>query len=199
MRTPACILIVALALLAPAAHADIYKYVDGDGVTHFSDRPLGPGYKLYMRGGTHPLSYKRPPDLAAYARNRRRFTPLINRVAKRVGIDSALVRAVVNAESAYDPNAVSSKGAIGLMQLMPGTAARYGVRDIHDPAQNVLGGVRYLRDLLLQFRDVKLALAAYNAGENAVIDSGHAIPPYAETVGYVRKVLSYYQDQHGSR
>ena len=101
---------------------------------------------------------------------------------------------MVTAESAYDPVAVSSAGAVGLMQLMPGTAERYGVRNRRDPRQNVLGGVRYLRDLLVQFDDLTLALAAYNAGENAVIRYGNRIPPYPETQNYVRKVLTFYRD-----
>ena len=132
-------------------------------------------------------------DPAQIRANKRRFTPLINQVAKRYRLEAALVLAVVAAESAYDPNAVSIAGAVGLMQLMPQTAQRYGVKNRRDPLQNVVGGVRYLRDLLLQFNELPLALAAYNAGEDAVVKYGHRIPPYAETQDYVRKVLNYYQ------
>ena len=97
-------------------------------------------------------------------------------------------------ESAYDAQARSNKGAIGLMQLMPDTARRYGVRDRQDPAANVDGGARYLRDLLEAFEnDVELAVAAYNAGENAVVQYGNQIPPFPETRSYVRKVLGYYE------
>ena len=105
----------------------------------------------------------------------------------------------LESESAYQPDAVSHKGAVGLMQLMPGTAERYGVSDRHDPVQNLSGGTRYLRDLLEMFdNDLQLALAAYNAGENAVIRYGNKIPPYNETQGYVRKVIRFYNDMNGS-
>ncbi len=192
------IALAGLLLAAPVA-ADVYKFVDENGVIHLADRKLGPGYKLIMRGGTRPLtSPARSPSMARYQQNRRTYTPLIDSIARRVGLESALVHAVVTAESAYDPGAISRAGAVGLMQLMPGTAARYGVRDRHDPAQNVEGGTRYLRDLLVQFRDVTLALAAYNAGENAVVAHGHDIPPYPETREYVRKVLRLYRDYRTS-
>jgi len=124
----------------------------------------------------------------------RRFAPIVARAARVNGVDEALVHAVIFAESSYDPRAVSPAGASGLMQLMPATAAQYGVRDLFDPAQNVSGGVRHLRDLLEQFDgNVELALAAYNAGANAVIRAGNRIPPRPETVAYVPKVIDYYR------
>jgi soluble lytic murein transglycosylase-like protein len=104
------------------------------------------------------------------------------------------LHAVIRAESAYDPFAVSHKGAVGLMQLMPDTARRYGVSNLTDPVANLQGGSRYLRDLLRLFKqNLRLALAAYNAGENAVIRHGHKIPPYQETRLYVEKALRYYR------
>ncbi len=106
----------------------------------------------------------------------------------------SLVHAVVTAESAYDPHALSSAGALGLMQLMPATAKRFGVSDRKNPRANVYAGTRYLKQLLGMFdNDVRLALAAYNAGENAVIKYDNQIPPYPETQNYVRKVLKYYR------
>ncbi len=118
-----------------------------------------------------------------------RYDELIDQVANEHGVDSALVRAVVQAESAFKPDAVSVKGATGLMQLMPATAKRYGVSDRNDPVQNVNGGVRYLRDLLDMFgQNLALAVAAYNAGEGAVMKH-RGIPPYSETQHYVRKVM----------
>jgi len=118
-----------------------------------------------------------------------RYDELIEQVASTHGVDTALVRAVVQAESAFKSDAVSSKGATGLMQLMPATAKRYGVDDRRDPAQNVDGGVRYLRDLLEMFgQNLALAIAAYNAGEGAVMRH-RGIPPYSETQHYVRKVM----------
>ncbi len=123
---------------------------------------------------------------------RMQYADLIERAAFRHGLNPALLHAVIHAESAYNPAAMSNKGAIGLMQLMPGTAARYGVRDAYDPEQNVFGGARYLRDLLGMFgSDVRLAVAAYNAGEQNVVKYGYQIPPFDETRNYVSKVLGY--------
>ena len=172
------------------ARADIYKFVDERGRVHLSDRPKGAGWVLIMRGKRHV----RPAPATDYRRNQRRYSPLIDRVSQYFRLDRALIHAIVKAESAYDPNAVSRKGAVGLMQLMPGTAQRYGVRDPYNPAQNVLGGVRHFRDLMLRFNNVALALAAYNAGENAVTKYGNRIPPFTETRNYVRKVLGFYRE-----
>ncbi|WP_328986274.1 lytic transglycosylase domain-containing protein [Thiorhodovibrio winogradskyi] len=124
---------------------------------------------------------------------RARFAPLIIAEARRHGIDPNLVHAVIRAESAYRPNAKSPAGACGLMQLMPATARRFGVRDIWDPEQNIRGGVAYLRFLLDRFDgDIRLALAGYNAGEGAVAKYGNRIPPYRETREYVRRVIGYF-------
>lgn len=124
----------------------------------------------------------------------RRFAPIVAKAARVHGVDEALVHAVIFAESSYDPRAVSPAGATGLMQLMPATAQQYGVRDLFDPAQNVTGGVRFLRDLLARFDgNVELALAAYNAGANAVIRAGNRVPPYPATAAYVPKVIDYYR------
>jgi soluble lytic murein transglycosylase-like protein len=124
----------------------------------------------------------------------RRFAPIVARAARVHGVDEALVHAVIFAESSYDPDAISPAGATGLMQLMPATAEQYGVRDLFDPAQNVSGGVRLLRDLLDRFDgNLELALAAYNAGAGAVIRAGHRVPPRPETVAYVPKVIDYYR------
>ncbi len=124
----------------------------------------------------------------------RRFAPIVARTARVHGVDEALVHAVIFAESSYDPDAISPAGASGLMQLMPATAAHYGVRDLFDPAQNVSGGVRLLRDLLAKFDgNVELALAAYNAGAYAVIRAGNRVPPHTETAAYVPKVIDYYR------
>src|SRR6185295_10750786 len=111
-----------------------------------------------------------------------------------------LVHAVIRAESGYNTNAVSSKGAIGLMQLIPATAQRYGVQDSYDPTQNIQGGTRYLRDLMKMFNgNLELAIAGYNAGENAVIRAGNRVPPYPETLAYVPKVLGFYRSPELSK
>jgi len=190
-------------MAAPASNAEIYKYTDSRGRTYFSDKPMsGPQYKLEWKRSTSKVleneglrigtrtSLRRPSVSGAVKKRRRDYESLIETTAKRYRLHPELLHAVVLTESAYNPSAVSPAGAVGLMQLMPGTARRYGVRDIWDPEENVKGGASYLRDLLDMFdNDLRLALAAYNAGENAVINHGNEIPPYAETQDYVRKVL----------
>jgi hypothetical protein len=180
--------------LAPAdARADIYSFTDERGVVHFTNIPsLDKRYRLIRResGSVVPRSGQAWMPSEA---DIRRFSSIIDVAAKSHGIEPALVQAVITAESGFNPNALSRKGASGLMQLMPDTARRYGVQNIFDPADNIQGGVRYLRDLLAMFNgDLRLAVAGYNAGENAVIRAGHNIPPYAETQNYVPKVIDYY-------
>jgi len=178
------------------AGADIYKYVDKYGRVYLTDQPSHQGYKRLVKTwkgwsevSSGSISYRH------LAQNRKRFLSTIELAAKSHKLPSALLHAVITAESAYDPNAVSRAGAVGLMQLMPATAERYGVRDRKDPRANVAGGTRYLKDLLGMFdNDLVLALAAYNAGENAVIKYGRQIPPYEETQTYVRRVLKFYND-----
>lgn len=196
IRCFACGLAAASVMLAPVTQADIYKYVDKYGRVTLTDRPSHSGYKRLVKtwkGWSESTgartSYK---QLAA---NRKRFREAINLAAKDQELPTALVHAVITAESAYDPEAVSRAGAVGLMQLMPATAERYGVRNRKDPHANIKGGTSYLKDLLGMFNnDVTLAVAAYNAGENAVIQYGRKIPPYAETRTYVQRVLKYYAD-----
>jgi soluble lytic murein transglycosylase-like protein len=126
-----------------------------------------------------------------------RYNRHIKHAARQTKVSAALIRAVIVAESSFNPYALSSTGAVGLMQLMPDTAARYGVKNRMDPSQNILGGARYLSDLLRLFNNnMQLAIAAYNAGEGAVLKYGRKIPPYPETVAYVPKVLKYYKHYH---
>ena len=120
-------------------------------------------------------------------------------MAQRTQLKPELLHAVIRAESSYDPKAVSKKGAVGLMQLMPGTARRYGVNNSWDPESNLDAGARYLKDLLEMFdQNLMLALAAYNAGENAVKQYGNRIPPFPETQRYVTKVMTFYRQNRGT-
>jgi soluble lytic murein transglycosylase-like protein len=136
--------------------------------------------------------FRPQPVTGRLAERRARYAALVDAVAGRHGIDPELVHAVIRAESGYHPRAKSPAGACGLMQLMPATARRFGVRDIWDPAQNIEGGVAYLRFLLDRFEhDLQLVLAGYNAGEGAVEKHGNRVPPYRETQTYVRRVLGY--------
>lgn len=183
------------------ALADIFSFKDERGVVHFTNLPNGDKrFKMIRKeevrsAGQPSIGAARVAALFMPSQaDILKFSGVIDSASKANGVDSALVHAVITAESGYNPAAVSRAGARGLMQLMPNTAARYGVRNIHDPVDNINGGVRYLRDLMTMFNgNMELAVAAYNAGENAVIRHGNRIPPYAETVHYVPKVLGFYR------
>lgn len=172
-------------------YADIYKYEDEDGVIHFTDAPTDKRFKIFMRDLKKDRQLRTSFRLGALARNPEEFEPIINEYALKYGVDKALVKAVIHAESGYNPSAVSPKGAQGLMQLMPKTAQGLKVANSFDPADNIKGGVRYLRFLLDTFKgDETLALAAYNSGMSNVAKY-RGVPPYQETRNYVSKVLSY--------
>ena len=179
----------------PGVAAEIYRYVDSNGVVHLTDRPPHDGYKLIQRNTQTKVSMPRINYRAKEA-NRKRFARKIAEVANHYKVPEALLHAVITIESAYDPNAISRAGAVGLMQLMPATAKRYGVTNRRNPLANLKGGTRYLRDLLERFdSNLELALAGYNAGENAVEKFGNQVPPFDETQNYVRKVLKLYAEQ----
>lgn len=185
--------LVAASLVAGPASADIYVYTSPDGVRHYTNQPTRPEFTLIvavLQDEGRANRAKVQPKAGRVAE----YAPYVEAAATEFGLDSALVHAVITAESGYNPAAVSRVGAQGLMQLMPQTAKRYAVKDSFDPLQNIRGGTRYLRDLLELFEnDVELAVAAYNAGENAVIKYGRQIPPYRETLAYVPKVMGLYQ------
>ncbi len=169
------------------ALAEIYYRIDENGVARFTNAPTTPDYRL-LQPGVLPSASR----LTASS-----IDGLIEAFAAEHSIDSALIRAVIRAESNFNHKAVSRKGAQGLMQLMPATIWRLSVGDAFDPHENIGAGVRYLRQLLDQFQgDLTLALAAYNAGENAVLRY-RGVPPYQETREYVRKVLSLYRQTRG--
>lgn len=182
---------LSVACLFPAWSVDtvhaqsVHVYKNARGWTLISDRPRQlAGYTLIRR---HPAVERIRPVLPLRPR-RSRFDTVIERISQLHDMDAALVKAVVHAESAFVPDAVSHKGAVGLMQLMPSTAAAHGVSDRTDPEQNLAAGTRHLKTLLERYDDIRLALAAYNAGEDAVRRHG-GIPPFAETESYVQKVL----------
>ena len=200
-KLSAVVSLVALVACAGPAMADIYSFKDERGVVHFTNMPNGDKrFKMIRKednGSSGAASIGMPRVAQLFMPSQAdilRFSSMIESASKTHGVDSALVHAVITAESGYNPGATSKAGARGLMQLMPDTAARYGVRNIVDPQENINGGVRYLRDLITMFNgNLELAVAAYNAGENAVIRHGNRIPPYAETVHYVPKVLGFYR------
>lgn len=181
------------------AKADIVQWTDADGVVHFTNRPTNnPNAKVYMKGSVSAPVAARPGvvPFAPQDRDLSRYTGYdehIKGAAALYQIPEQLVRAVIKVESDYDPRAVSVVGARGLMQLMPETAERMQVKDITDPRENIYGGVRYLRVLANLFNgDLELTIAAYNAGEGAVMRHG-GIPPYAQTRDYVVSVTKFYR------
>jgi soluble lytic murein transglycosylase-like protein len=179
----------ALLLAATAVQGDVRLKVKSDGTKVI--------YNVGRAGrGTSDADLE---WLAARHDRPSKYDPIIERWSSHYGVDPTLVRAVIQVESGFDPSAVSSKGARGLMQLMPGTAKRFGVTHVHDPEQNIRGGIRYLAKLVEMFDgDLPRALAGYNAGENAVLRHG-GIPPYAETESYVRRAMTvYYGRPYGS-
>jgi soluble lytic murein transglycosylase-like protein len=206
---------VALAAQASGARADLWVYRDESGKAHFAPTQVDPRYQLFYKGTTNldvpPAPAPVPPDFEGAAeiiRNRvsghpnvARYTPLIEQHATLHGLDPALVKAVVAVESAFDPRAVSPKGAVGLMQIIPATAERYGLaadakrsveQKLLDPATNVRIGTRYLSDLFKRFEnDAVLALAGYNAGEYAVERYDRRVPPFPETRAYVTLVQQF--------
>ncbi len=166
--------------------ADIYKYIDQDGVVHFSNVPSS--------NGKWVLVIKEKRVQFNLGENFKKYEPEIWKASQRYSVDYHLVRAVIKAESNFNPKAVSRAGAQGLMQLMPQTASLLQVNDSFHPEDNIDGGVRYLRYLLNVYKDnLSLALAAYNAGEKAVFNY-RGIPPYPETQTYIQRVLRYYQE-----
>lgn len=192
MHSRRCALLAAVlagSLVAGTAGAAVYKYVDENGVTHYTDRKPAAGqrYKVLI---PDPLKRADSLDWARVPLNLTDFANEIERASARYGVDAALVRAVIHAESWFNRQAMSHKGAQGLMQLMPATQHRYGVRNAFEPSQNISAGVRHLSGLLQAFRgDVRLAAAAYNAGESAVRRFG-GVPPYPETRTYVERVVT---------
>lgn len=163
--------------------AEIYQYVDAKGTISLTNVPSDARYHRIdiHQNRLHPVL------------SEEELNPMISRFSRQHQLHPALIRAIIKAESDFDPRAVSRAGAVGLMQLMPQTAVRLDVRDLYDPEDNIGGGTKYLRQLLDRFRgNLPLALAAYNAGEHT-IDRYRTLPPIEETRQYVRKVLRYYR------
>jgi soluble lytic murein transglycosylase-like protein len=189
------------ALVSNVSFAEIFAYVDSNGKLVVSDKQIDSRSKAF-----DPLNYKTVKNRTSTAvakastdlhEKALRYSSLIDDVAKEVGLNAHLIHAVIQVESAYNPMAISSKGAKGMMQLIPATAARFGVDQVHDPESNIRGGARYLKKLLGLFNnDLKLTLAAYNAGEGAVQKYNNNIPPYPETQSYVGRVISIFEERN---
>lgn len=205
------ILSIALSVAASNALASVYGFVDEHGVAHFATEKLDSRYKLFLQSGQFLApevagTGSATPALLRHLANHpnlRKFEPLLKLASDEFAVDSTLLKAIMAAESGFDPEAVSPKGAIGLMQVMPATAERYGLQGdksrsieqkLADPETNIRLGARYLRDLRRMFpHQQELVLASYNAGEGAVQQYGNQIPPYPETRNYVQLVTQIYQ------
>jgi soluble lytic murein transglycosylase-like protein len=177
------ILIILTIFVISPAMADIYLYIDSQGVLHFTNTPTSNRYKVYMRE-----SLKRPEAFYTIEN----YDDVISEAAKRNGLSSTLLKALIHVESYFNPRAVSKKGAMGLMQIMPENLQPLNISDPFDPWQNIMGGAAYLRAMLERFSgQLPLALAAYNAGPTAV-EKYNDIPPYPETQDYVQKVMRFF-------
>ncbi len=183
-----CALFFLLAAVSRPADAQIFSWMDGSGSLIISNVPQGANLGIASGEAPPETAAPRTARVAGPVRSRS-FDELIDEHASRQGVRKDLVKAVIQVESGFNPRAVSNKGAVGLMQLMPGTARQLGVANPFDPSENVRGGVAYLRQLLDRYNgDERLALAAYNAGPGAVDSHGQTVPPYRETRDYVSKV-----------
>lgn len=186
---PGVLGVMLVMLVNSLALADIYMYVDARGVTHFTNVPTSPKYKVFMREsvpGTKQWG-------AAQTNNDKSYDDVIAEASERTGISFHLLKAMIHVESYFNPRAVSKKGATGLMQIMPQNFDSLAVSDPFDPWDNIMGGARYFKDMLDRFQgNLDLALAAYNAGPGAV-ERYNNIPPYQETRDYVQKVRQFFR------
>ena len=176
------------------ADAEIYVFRERDGTIRFTDRkpPVGVKATLFKKSKARFSIYKvgSSINLGPWTFQRsKKYSSLIEELSQQFSLDANLIKAVIHAESAFNPGAVSPKGALGLMQLMPDTARMIGIKNPFIPKENLLGGTKYLAKLIKKYDNIEHALAAYNAGEGAVDQFG-GIPPYSETKSYVRKVLT---------
>jgi len=176
-------LISILFVAVPSLYADIYVYADSEGVLHFTNVPTSSNYKIYIR---------EKPDRSLNSDVTRRYDQIITEAAERHGVSFSLLKAMIKIESDFNPRAISRAGAMGLMQIMPENIKRLKIKDPFDPRENIMGGTRYLKQMIDRFNGkLSLALAAYNAGPNTV-ERYQRIPPFTETEDYVEAVMKYY-------
>jgi soluble lytic murein transglycosylase-like protein len=182
-----------LAASSVAANAKIYTYLDAQGLRHYTDVPDNKRYRLLVLSPQDRTASGDRYDWQLLAKASQ-YDSIIEHAAVSAAVEPNLLRAVIVVESGFNSHAVSKRGAVGLMQLMPATANRFGVSNPYDARQNVHGGARYLKFLIDRFgHDIRLALAAYNAGEDAVNRNGGQVPPFSETMAYVPRVLKIYK------
>jgi len=179
-----CSFLYMMFLLVPPLHADIYVYVDNNGVLHFTNVPTSSkNYKVYLKERSQKILASNLTD---------QYDHVISDASKRHGVSFSLLKALIKTESDFDPRAVSSAGARGLMQLMPENIKTLKIKNPFDPRENIMGGARYLKHLIDRFGGkLPLALAAYNAGPG-VVEQYQRIPPFKETENFVQQVMKYY-------
>ena len=188
LQTVTTVLAVFIIMATEAVYADIYKYVDNEGILHLTNVPSNPNAKYILILKEKRILFQPGLDVNKYDQ-------IITKAADKFKINSALIKAIIKAESNFNHQAVSRVGAQGLMQLMPTTAYALQVEDSFHPEKNIEGGTRYLRYLLnIYSGNLTLALAAYNAGESVVAKYNNNVPPYRETQNYIKRVLSYYKE-----
>lgn len=193
MNTCAVFIFALLLTLLPAAllRAEIYSYTDAAGMVHFSNVPHSAHYWQRIRA---KINSQKKVSGSGSANSVDHYDPLIRKASKQNAVAFALVKAVIKAESNFKADAVSPAGAMGIMQIMPINLKPLNINDPFNPAENIMGGSLYLKQLLIQFEgNLPLVLAAYNAGPKAVERNG-SVPPYAETQRYVKQVMAYYQE-----
>jgi len=167
-------------LAAPVVQADIYMFIDSEGVLNFTNTPTSSQYTLYIRERPKP------------AVTTKKYDGIIQEASHKFGLSFSLLKAMIKVESDFDSRAVSKKGALGLMQIMPQNLEAFNVRNAYDPKDNIMGGARYFKSLIERFDGkLPLALAAYNAGPT-IVDKYRRIPPIKETENYVKKVMKYF-------
>lgn len=186
LSIPICYLLIHLFLNGPGAHADIYRYIDENGVMHFTNTPTSSvhQYKLFIK--------EKPKINPRYSTEK--YDDIIAKASRQYGVSFPLLKAIIKAESGFNPQAVSKKGAKGLMQIMPENFKPLGIKDPFDPSENIHAGARYFKQMFDRFNGkLALSLAAYNAGPTAV-DRYKTVPPYEETEEYIRRVLKFFYD-----
>lgn len=176
----------------PSARADIYVYVDKNKVRHFTNVPTSSKYRLYLKSNPH--NFDKIASDVRFSYNSNRYDHLILKASIHHDVDFSLLKSIIKVESNFDNQAVSHKGAMGLMQIMPQNFSFLNIRNPFDPEENIMGGTLYFKQLMEKFNKLELALAAYNAGPGTV-DRYNGIPPIPETKGYVNKVLAHYKNK----
>jgi soluble lytic murein transglycosylase len=189
---------IAVLIFTPSVSADIYVFKDSNGVRHFTNVPVSPKYRLYLKSTPNKYFDYSLGDKFSANSDPNQYDHLILKASLLHDVDFSLLKSIIKVESNFDCFAVSHKGAKGLMQIMPQNFSFLNIRNPFDPEENIMGGTLYFKQMLEKFNKIELALAAYNAGPN-MVDKYNGIPPITETKGYVNKVLSHYKGMSGSK